>query len=310
MNMVDQEVYFRVTDLIKHGEVRGGLDLVDELMRKGHDLREFLNGLTEHFRNLLVAKSTGATTLIDAAEPYRQRYVAEAAAFTVPDLLRLLRLVNGTEAALRWSVQPRFRVEADLVQMISLPRAPEVAELLQRIDELKKKLSDGTPHRWQEEKAAPRPAASPVAVQPPVAIRRHPPAASAGGGLPRPEHLPAYGEVLSRWQEFLGEVRMRKISLWSTLENTRLLGVDGSVVRLACDDEFQASMVMKNKETIADLFAHVFHMRPRVVTEITRTHDRRPAAPSGSEGTIAESGSREEHPVIAAMKRELGAEPI
>jgi DNA polymerase-3 subunit gamma/tau len=64
LNLVDQEVYFRMTDLIKTGDVKGGLALVDDIMTAGHDLREFLSGLTEHLRNLLVARTTGATLLI------------------------------------------------------------------------------------------------------------------------------------------------------------------------------------------------------------------------------------------------------
>src|SRR5512135_154920 len=47
LNIVDQEVYFRVTGLIKARDAKGGLDLVGELMSGGHDIREFLGGLTE-----------------------------------------------------------------------------------------------------------------------------------------------------------------------------------------------------------------------------------------------------------------------
>ena len=301
LNMVDQEVYFRVTDLITSGDVKGGLALVDEIIGKGYDLREFLSGLTEHFRNLLVAKSTGATALIEAADVYRQRYASGAESFTIADLLRLQRLVNGTESAIRWAVQPRFRLEADMVQMITMPRAREVGELLERIDDLKKKAgehpdatSDGPLHRPPSPLLTRRPV-------PPQARSAPPPAAGP---------LIAQGELASRWQEFLGEVRSTRISLWPTLENARLLGVEGSVVKLGCADAFQASMVTKNRETLAELFFKVFKVRPQLVTEVTDDGIPAAARPDAAERAPAAPASAEEHPVIAAMKRELGAEPL
>jgi len=295
LNLVDQEMYFRVTDLIKQRDVKGGLALVADLMSGGHDIGEFLAGLTEHFRNLLVARTTGATELIEASDVYRKRYAAEAGAFAVADLLRLQHLVNGTETAIRWAAQPRFRLEADIVQMISMPEAREIGELVRGIDELKKKAGEHqAPHAAPGgTAAAPSPSPAPMRRPPP------PPARSAPPLTPGPSL--AHGELEARWQEFLGEVRTTKISLWPTLENARLLGVDGSVVRLGCPDDFQASMVLKNREALAELFFKVFRVRPQLVTEITDVVAQRGTPPG-------QDPAAQEHPVIAALKRELGAE--
>ena len=284
LNLVDQEIYFRVTDLIKERDVKGGLTLVADLMSGGHDIGEFLSGLTEHFRNLLVARTTGTTDLIEASDVYRKRYAAEAGAFAVADLLRLQHLVNSTEAAIRWAAQPRFRLEADIVQMISLPQAREIGELVRGIDELKKKAV---------EQPARRPAPAPP-------LSRSAPSPAPGPAI-------AHGELEARWQEFLGEVRTTKISLWPTLENAQLLGVDGSVVRLGCPDDFQASMVLKNREALGELFFKVFRVRPHLVTEVTESGAPRGAAAGPPAGEAPAAG---EHPVIAALRRELGAEPL
>jgi DNA polymerase-3 subunit gamma/tau len=290
LNLVDQEVYFRMTDLIRTGDIRGGLALVDDIMTGGHDLREFLSGLTEHLRNLLVAKTTGATLLIEAADVYRQRYAAEAESFGVTDLLRLQRLVAGTDSALRWTTQPRFRLEADIVQMIALPRARDVGELLQRLDELAGRQGGHPPDlppppAGERSVAAPRPAASPL-----------------------PRAAMSAGELSSRWNEFLGEVRTRKISLWPALENAVLLGVEQGIVRLGVEDDFQASLILKNREVLAEVFQKILNVRLGVRPEITGgsrggPEEKSPKGPdTGSQG--------DDHPVIAAMKRELGAEPI
>jgi DNA polymerase III subunit gamma/tau len=313
LNMVDQEVYFRVTDLVKSGDVAGGLALVDELMRQGHDLREFLGGLIEHFRNLLVVKSTGSTELIEASDLFRGRYAKETGAFSVADLLRLQRLVAGTESALRWTTQPRFKVEADIVQLISQPKAQEVAELLRRLDEVKKNPgSDAlTPApvarpvssvRSAAPSRSPEPAPHspvPTGVQASTVRSAPPPPAGPSGAI-------AEGEISSRWPEFLDAVRKTKISLWSSIESMEILGVEGSSVRLSCADEFQAAVIQKNREVLSDIFQTIFHVRPRLVAEIG-AGEPPPRTPRGTE---QRKEAAKEHPVVAALKRELGAEPL
>ena len=313
LNLVDQEVYFSMTDLIRTGDTRGGLALVDDIMTGGHDLREFLSGLTEHFRNLLVAKTTKSTLLIEAADVYRQRYAAEAEFFDVSDLLRLQRLVSLTDSALRWTTQPRFRLEADVVQMIALPRAKDVGELLERLDELLGRQG-GHPPGIPSPSAGERPAAqlrpAPTNVQPPpVPVVQHPSGSvSQHPPAPRPQAGISAGELSSRWSEFLGEVRTRKISLWPALENASLLGVEQGIVRLGVADDFQASLILKSKEFLGDVFQKILNVRLGVKPEITG------GSQGGTNVTSADgpdAGARgEDHPVLAAMKRELGAEPI
>jgi DNA polymerase-3 subunit gamma/tau len=313
LNLVDQEVYFRMTDLIRAGDTRGGLALVDDIMTGGHDLREFLSGLTEHFRNLLVAKTTGATLLIEAADVYRQRYAAEAEFFDVSDLLRLQRLVAMTDSALRWTTQPRFRLEAEVVQMIALPRAKDVGELLERLDELLGRQGGHPPiipppSGGERPAASPRPAAS-IAQHPPAPVAQHPSVhASQPPPAPKPQSGISAGELSSRWNEFLGEVRTRKISLWPALENASLLGVEQGIVRLGVADEFQVSLILKSKEFLGDVFQKILNVRLGVKPEIT-------GGPQGgtkvTPGKGPDAGAEgDDHPVLAAMKRELGAEPI
>jgi DNA polymerase III subunit gamma/tau len=309
LNLVDQEVYFRMTDLIRTGDVKSGLTLVDEIMSGGHDLREFLSGLNEHFRNLLVAKTTGATLLIEAADVYRQRYAAEAEFFSVQDLLRLQRLVAGTDSALRWSTQPRFRLEADIVQMITLPRARQVGDLIQRLDEIAGRSQGAPPAAPPPRPAAQagHPAPSPVQpqAQPPVRTAAPPPSAPVGGGRAgiRTE------ELSSRWNEILGEIRTKKISLWPALENAALLGVDQGIVRLGVSDDFQASLILKNKDVLGEIFQNVLGVRLGMKPEITGGASPGETKRTPAKGTEA-GGEGDDHPVIAAMKRELGAEPI
>ncbi len=304
LNLVDQEVYFRMTDFIRSGDIKGGLALVDEIMTGGHDLREFLAGLTEHLRNLLVAKTTGSTHLIEAADVHRTRYAAESEHFGVSDLLRLQHLVAGTDSALRWTTQPRFRLEADVARMISLPRAADIGEIIRRLDEMTGP-GGSTPPSPPPRTAPARPAPPPAAQAPATTVPPRP----AQSQPARPPSGTGEAEVSSRWSELLAEIRSKKISLWPAFENATLLGVEHGIVRLGVSDDFQASLIQKNKDVLADIFQKVLNVRLGVRPEVAGGGEGPGRKPAPANSPAAEPPA-DDHPVIAAMKRELGAEPI
>ncbi len=326
LNVVDQELYFRVSDMVKERNTAGALALVQEVVDRGYDLREFVGGLVEHFRNLLVARATGSTRTIEASDVHRRRYAEDAQKFSVTDLLRFQRLVSGTDASFRYVAQPRFRLEADLVLLTSLPAAAEVGEVLKDLDELKKKLLDAPPARPGPPAPAARgdlpaaaPPGSPERAAPPAEPRRlrpvpprtngyarpgPAPSGATNGASPRPAAALNPAEVLSRWKEFIEFVRQRRISLGTVIDLTEPVRVEGNVIRVNCSDPFQADAILRNREALADLLQELFHVRARldpVVESAQGTDAASPAEPPADQ---------EEHPVIRALKRELGAEPM
>jgi len=294
LRIVDYETFFRVTDVFSNRDAGEALQIIEDVIAQGYDLREFLEGIAEHLRNLLVIKATGSSRLIEAVDAVRERYVHDAGRFSLEDLLRLSRFVGATHAAIRWSNQPRFKLEADFVQMATLPAAENVASLIQRIDELKKKAPE-----------LPL-AAGHSAPKPEIA----PPTATPRAEKEREESEPAAGKIDPdqagiAWGAVVREFRGTRISLGTAIEGTRVLAVSGPVVRVGCDTEFAVSSIKRCKLEIQEALQKRLHSR----IQIEPVLDRQPAA----ERTV-ESGDVElpvdEHPVVRAMIRELGAEPL
>jgi DNA polymerase-3 subunit gamma/tau len=311
LNIVDAELFFRVTTLVKDRDAGGALQLVDQLVSRGHDLREFLSGLTEHLRNLLVARTTGDAALIEASDVYRERYLEVAQSFGIPDLLRLIRQVSASEQAIRWSAQPRFRVEADLIQMVTSQTALEVGELLRQIEELKKKLSESPPPPSLTRPAPVHalPVSAPRAHSPLLRALGNPavPAATAASPTREPSATLNPSEVTARWPEFVNEVRRQRISLGSVLESASLLGAEQGTIRISCANDFQASSIQRNREILTTILGQVFHVPARLDVQIHESPRQSEAeTPTGA----PPPAQTDEHPVIQAIIRELGAEPI
>ncbi|NUN70539.1 MAG: DNA polymerase III subunit gamma/tau [Bacteroidetes bacterium] len=174
LNIVDQDLFFRVSDVLRANDTAGALDLVKDVINSGFDIKEFVAGLAEHFRNMLIVRSTNSTTLIEESEQHRKRYAADAMAFSLQDILRILKTASDTEASIKYSAQPRFKLEVMMVQLTKMERSVQIDELITRIDDLKKKLqSEGSVALHQPvstppaaEPARPRPVIAPRAQEP------------------------------------------------------------------------------------------------------------------------------------------------
>jgi DNA polymerase-3 subunit gamma/tau len=130
LHIVDQDTFFTLTDLIVTKNTREGFALAEDVVMSGYDIQDFLAGLEEHYRNLLVVRSTGDTRLIEAPEDIRTRYSATAEQFSEGDLLRLLKLTAQTMQAVKFSPQPRLKFEIALIDMIKMDSTVEISTLL------------------------------------------------------------------------------------------------------------------------------------------------------------------------------------
>jgi len=357
LNVVDQELYFRVTDLIKAQDARGGIQLVDEIVKGGYDLREFLGGLAEHLRNLLVVITTEATELVETSEPYRKRYRDEAAHFRQSDVLRLIRIVNELEQAIRWSAQPRFKLEAGLLQLIRLERSVQIDALLGQIDELKKKLGTGNNPGQKSATSQPIEASNEVRVVGQVSAGRlrnasqafevspikpaqeyQKPITVSAGTTDQPlaqsqptEHTQASTapaepmrhisaeEAYEQWQRWVGEVRKTKIGIGTILGESRLLDVSEGALHIACPDDYHVSSLKRHKEFLVDSFEKLTGFKLRIEPVLHNAPKTTPSqqldppeqsTPQGSPSPKNGNGPPGDHPVILALRRELGAEPV
>ncbi|PSQ77309.1 MAG: DNA polymerase III subunit gamma/tau, partial [Bacteroidetes bacterium QH_6_63_17] len=143
LGVVDQDLFFKLTDHVAAQNTAGMLKLVRHVVRSGYDLQEVLVGLAEHLRNLLMAHSLGGDALEEVAASTRTRYADEADRFDEADLLRLLTMAGEAEDDIKQSPQPRLKLETVLLKMAQLRRAADLREVLEKIDRLEQMADEG-----------------------------------------------------------------------------------------------------------------------------------------------------------------------
>ena len=127
LNILDYDYYFSLTDGLMNEETSKTLLIFDEILSKGFDGSHFINGLSNHFRNLLVGKDSATLKLLEVSDGVRQRYLQQSQQATGSFLLSALNIANQCEINYRLSKNQRLQVELALLKMCHLPSAFNLA---------------------------------------------------------------------------------------------------------------------------------------------------------------------------------------
>lgn len=115
LNILDYEVFFSATDAIKEHDYLKALLILDDVLRRGFDALNFLNGLTHHLRNLLVAQKTETSTLLDVSGQTAARYTEQSAALGPQNIIALIEALSQSELTYRTARDKRQHVEFALL---------------------------------------------------------------------------------------------------------------------------------------------------------------------------------------------------
>ena len=156
----------QVSQALLDGDAGRMLEVVHDLETNGHNLQHFSRELARYFRNLLVARISGADTRLLAVSPVQRQKLQEVAArFSEEDLTRYLQLTLEMFRDLQFSLQPRFHVEIGLVRLVHAGRLLPIEQAIADLGDgggpqLKTKAKQGTPAN-----SAPGPSSGPARTQ-------------------------------------------------------------------------------------------------------------------------------------------------
>jgi DNA polymerase-3 subunit gamma/tau len=140
LHILDYDYYFRITDALLAGQVGPSWVLFDEILKKGFDGHNFMVGLCEHFRNLLVCKDAATVQLLQVSGSVQQKYLQQAAGAPVAFLATAMHYANECDQGYKASKNAKLLVELALMKMAHIPAAVNLARLVQENgDPLKKK---------------------------------------------------------------------------------------------------------------------------------------------------------------------------
>jgi len=123
LHILDYDYYFKLVDHLIGEDMSSSLMLFDEILRKGFEGHNFLNGFQQHLRNLLIAKDEKTVELLEATGSLKERYLEQASKSDPSFLLSGLNISNQFELNYKQSKNQRLHVELCLMKMAHLPNA-------------------------------------------------------------------------------------------------------------------------------------------------------------------------------------------
>ena len=132
LGLVDERRYLEFINIV-HRRDRGAVfPFVRRLLDDGHDASEFVRGLAETLRTLLILRADPQSETLEILPESRQRFAEAAAGFEEVDLLRLLFAVTEfeTRGGLGRSGHERVHLEVLLLRLATMDSAVELEQLL------------------------------------------------------------------------------------------------------------------------------------------------------------------------------------
>src|SRR5687767_3610986 len=142
LGVAGADILTRVIDSIATNDPAAAITVVDDIVMRGHDLRNFCRDLLAHFRDLLVTKVSGNEELLESAVCDLPELKRQAALFSESDLVRFFHSLSETETKLRAATQPRYQLEVGIVKLMELRGVESIGEILQRLAALEKNLGN------------------------------------------------------------------------------------------------------------------------------------------------------------------------
>jgi DNA polymerase-3 subunit gamma/tau len=156
LGFTERRILYDISAAVIKGDAKRCVELVADVMAQGRDVPRLSRDLVEHFRNLLVFRligekqgkqSSGAipssfSRLLDLPDQEIkdiQQQISELSVDTLMDYFRFM--AQGDEEVAR-SAYPRFALETTLIQLATLPKAMSIGDVLHRLENLERKLSE------------------------------------------------------------------------------------------------------------------------------------------------------------------------
>jgi DNA polymerase-3 subunit gamma/tau len=215
LGLSERHALYDLSAAVIAGDAARCVGLVAALASEGRDFCRLSRDLVEHFRNLLVARlmeknaSYNSVDLLDLPDQEIADLMAQVKDLSIDTMMDYFDFMAAGDEEVARAAQPRFALEIVLVRLATLPKTLPVGELLERLEQLEKKLAGRPPVSETSVKTTPAPGAV-------LAQRVHKEPAPVAS-------LPAVGDQGQIWRDFVSAVRKEKKFLASHLDQANLL---------------------------------------------------------------------------------------
>lgn len=120
LNILDYDYYFALCNCFLNSDTETALVTFNQILNKGFDGHNFINGLANHIRNLLMCITPKTVEILEVGESVKQRYLEESSKFDTGILVTALELLGKADLDYKISRNQRLLIEVLLLRLCAL----------------------------------------------------------------------------------------------------------------------------------------------------------------------------------------------
>lgn len=141
---VDNSVFFEITDAIINKNISKAMDIIDDVINAGRDIKQFNESYIVHLRNLLIALTVDEPdAVLDMLEENTIKLKEQAQRVSSAELIELIKVFSSLQQEMRYSSNPRVLLEVEIIKLAAVNEAVDLSGLAAKIAGLERQIKSG-----------------------------------------------------------------------------------------------------------------------------------------------------------------------
>jgi DNA polymerase-3 subunit gamma/tau len=244
LNLINEEVFFKISDAVLHKNYKAVFEVTNIIYENGWDFTDFLNGLIEHFRNILSVLITNSSDAIESADSFKKKYLEYTDKYSESDLLRLLNFLNKSHQEIRFSQNQKIKTEIILSHLIAIEKTSTITDVISSLHisestelfgEQKESYTSDSPSNKKKEQLVAKPALQ-------NSVQKSSATLKAKDKLNQPINTPIeeinFDNIVKQWKSFVDFISLEKgLTLAPALQGFNLISLAGNKLLFSATNE-------------------------------------------------------------------------
>ena len=117
LSILNHEIYIQLTEKLLNNNIADILINIDEILKKGFSHLDFLSGLSNYFRNLMLSKNRDTLKFINSKESVLNKIILQSDKLEMKTIIKSISIINSSEIKYKQSKNKRLHIEFCLLDI-------------------------------------------------------------------------------------------------------------------------------------------------------------------------------------------------
>ncbi len=117
LSILNHEIYIQLTEKLLNNNIADILINIDEILKKGFSHLDFLSGLSNYFRNLMLSKNRDTLKFINSKESVLNKIILQSDKLEMKTIIKSISIINSSEIQYKQSKNKRLHIEFCLLDI-------------------------------------------------------------------------------------------------------------------------------------------------------------------------------------------------